>query len=240
MRAGLAAEQRGEPLTRRADALFEQDGAFRFLDADLGFLLVHVHANIRHGWPALCGGIDCPGSGCRHAPLDDGTACGANDQCLLDAICQAGTCTGRRRDCSDGNQCTTDTCDPDLGCAHTALDCFDGVTCDLAPGLVDSSCKYVPLPRFARVVERAHALIDDAHDAVLTSPRRSGRLLVAASKALGRARSFLKHSHAKSGCAAAIKRLRAVQRRIATLHHRESLARCVSAPVSAEGQLSAR
>src|SRR5262249_54394135 len=85
MRAGLAAEQRGEPLTRRADALFEQDGAFRVLDADLGFLLVHLHANIRHGWPALCGGIDCPGSGCRHAPLDDGTACGANDQCLLHA-----------------------------------------------------------------------------------------------------------------------------------------------------------
>jgi hypothetical protein len=185
-------------------------------------------------------GNDCtadtcsPGSGCRNASLDDGTPCGTNDQCLLDAICQAGTCTGTRRDCSDGNQCTTDTCDSNLGCVHTALDCFDGVTCDLAPGLVDSSCTDVPLRRFTRAVENAHALIDEAHDAVLTSPHRCGRLLVAASKALGRARSLLQHSHTKSGCAATIKRLQTVQQRIAALHHQDSLARCASTPVSAK------
>jgi hypothetical protein len=47
-----------EPLGRRADALLEHDCAGGVLDADLGFLLVHVHANMFHGWPPLRCGID--------------------------------------------------------------------------------------------------------------------------------------------------------------------------------------
>src|SRR5262249_59543303 len=55
---GPGAEQGGEPLRRGGDGVFADDGAVCLLDADLGFLLVHVHANIRHGWPPLRCGID--------------------------------------------------------------------------------------------------------------------------------------------------------------------------------------
>jgi len=58
MRARAPAEEGGEPLACRADPLLQHDRAGGVLDADLGFLLVHVHANMVHGWPPLRCGID--------------------------------------------------------------------------------------------------------------------------------------------------------------------------------------
>jgi len=55
-RARAPAEEGGEPLAWRANPLLQHDRAGGVLDADLGFLLVHVHAHMVHGWPPLrCG-----------------------------------------------------------------------------------------------------------------------------------------------------------------------------------------
>ena len=48
-RAGPPAQQGRALHARRVDALLQHDGAIAVLDADVGVLLVHVHANLRHG-----------------------------------------------------------------------------------------------------------------------------------------------------------------------------------------------
>ena len=58
------AEHGGEPLARRAEPLLEHHRPVRRLDADLGVLLVHVHANLVHGRSPLRAvdrGLSTPG-----------------------------------------------------------------------------------------------------------------------------------------------------------------------------------
>lgn len=79
------------------------------------------------GWPACDSSDPCrtsrfdPQAGhCVADALSDGTACVSTDQCLVAAVCVAGTCSGQARDCDDGDACTDDSCSQTLGCVHHA------------------------------------------------------------------------------------------------------------------------
>lgn len=79
--------------------------------------------------PPVCTSSDCierhfePGRGCVEVPRRDGDACGAADQCLVQAVCRQGECVGAPRSCDDGNACTTDACSPATGCTHAEQAC---------------------------------------------------------------------------------------------------------------------
>lgn len=102
----------------------------------------------------------CPAADCRDVTFDpttgacvdsiaaDGTACGADDQCLVGGACLAGTCMGQARDCSDGNACTADSCDSANGCRHDDVSqaCPQSTNPCLAPVCEPrSGCALVPV-----------------------------------------------------------------------------------------------
>jgi hypothetical protein len=58
------------------------------------------------------------GTGCSHAPANDGSACNDGNACTVSDVCSAGVCTGTPGgtccltdpDCDDGNTCTSNQC----------------------------------------------------------------------------------------------------------------------------------
>lgn len=76
------------------------------------------------------------------ALAQDGTACGKDDPCLLEGLCQEGQCTGAATGCDDGNPCTDDLCVPGEGCANTANfePCDDGDPCSLGDQCIEGEC----------------------------------------------------------------------------------------------------
>jgi hypothetical protein len=67
-------------------------------------------------------------TGCKHAPVANGTPCPDGDICNGAETCQAGVCTpGATLNCNDNNPCTLDGCDPLTGCIRSAA--VDGTTC---------------------------------------------------------------------------------------------------------------
>ena len=74
-------------------------------------------------------------TGCRHAPVsqgtscDDATVCNGHETCDGSGACQAGA----PLNCDDGNPCTAEACDPALGCVQTPVaagtTCGDGTLC---------------------------------------------------------------------------------------------------------------
>ena len=81
----------------------------------------------------------------------DGVACGLDDACLEDGICEAGQCQSAPIGCDDQNPCTDDLCDPAVGCVQVQNfdpcsdgdPCSGGDTCDggaCVPGLLELQC----------------------------------------------------------------------------------------------------
>ncbi|MBI4822005.1 MAG: S8 family serine peptidase [Deltaproteobacteria bacterium] len=118
-----------------------------------------------------CTADSCEPSGCGHAPVTDGTACGNVDACDGAESCLAGECVaGSAPSCDDFDPCTGDSCDPAAGCQHAVISCEDfdpctSDTCDSALGCQHSSvscddgsvctgdwcdpvsgCQHLPLP----------------------------------------------------------------------------------------------
>ncbi len=84
---------------------------------------------------------------CVESPLADGTACDPGNECLVEAVCEAGRCKGRARVCDDGNACTTDVCGPLDGCQSVpAPPCPGDGVCQM--GVCDPTvgCGLAPAP----------------------------------------------------------------------------------------------
>jgi hypothetical protein len=89
---------------------------------------------------------------CEETVVEDGTGCGAGNQCLFDGVCRSGVCVGTARDCDDGNACTTDACSAATGCVHEAVTCpasrrdcespvcVPATGCGFEPALDGTSC----------------------------------------------------------------------------------------------------
>ncbi|MBN1774676.1 MAG: hypothetical protein JXB32_25670 [Deltaproteobacteria bacterium] len=108
-------------------------------------------------WTDACNtGVCDPASGCRGAPVADGTACNDGVYCTVGETCTGGTCGGgTARDCGDGDPCTSDSCSEALGrCDNTLVpvpgaegpagsaSCGDGIDndCDRATDGLDTDC----------------------------------------------------------------------------------------------------
>ncbi|MFZ5443197.1 MAG: hypothetical protein ACOZQL_24525 [Myxococcota bacterium] len=120
-------ERRVVPLRLRAD---RTGHLATTLSVTFGEQVREVTAEAEAFAPPECPASDChvvtfdAASGeCRDVLADDGTACGATNQCLVSAVCMGGQCLGTARDCGDQNACTADACDPATGCIHDAVAC---------------------------------------------------------------------------------------------------------------------
>ena len=80
--------------------------------------------------------------------VDDinGTPCNPND-CMPDATCLAGECSGTVTDCDDDDPCTEDDCQPIGGCIHpdNAAPCDDGDACTAGDVCDAGACKGEPI-----------------------------------------------------------------------------------------------
>jgi MYXO-CTERM domain-containing protein len=89
----------------------------------------------------MCTDDTCdPSTGCRSAPVADGTSCGGG-------LCASGTCAGgicrtQEAACDDGDPCTRDNCDPAAGCRHDPLP--DGFECGDCMMCLARQCVDVP------------------------------------------------------------------------------------------------
>ena len=72
----------------------------------------------------------------------DGETC--NSSCLVSGRCQAGTCVGQAKDCSDGNSCTADAC-AEGGCLHQPVECPALDACRVAYCDADAGCLSRPV-----------------------------------------------------------------------------------------------
>ena len=72
----------------------------------------------------------------------DGESCSSS--CLVSGQCQAGTCVGQAKDCSDGNPCTADAC-AEGGCLHQAVECPALDACRVAYCDADAGCLSRPV-----------------------------------------------------------------------------------------------
>ncbi|MSQ82472.1 MAG: hypothetical protein EXR77_06065 [Myxococcales bacterium] len=80
------------------------------------------------GSPCTMDNCDPVAGTCTSAPIGEGSACGAGNQCLTNGSCKAGVCTGDLKACDDKNPCTQDLCDPASGvCTQSQL--IDGTPC---------------------------------------------------------------------------------------------------------------
>lgn len=73
----------------------------------------------------------------------DAEPCEDANLCLLNAVCQAGTCVGEAALCDDGDPCSLDSCEPSTGeCTSEPSEggCEDGDPCTVADTCVAGSC----------------------------------------------------------------------------------------------------
>ncbi len=100
---------------------------------------------------------DCPARDCRVVTFNpltgacdetleaDGSTCGANNVCIFEGTCSAGTCLGRARDCGDGDACTMDACDRTAGCVHETVTCpASERVCEVAVCSPQTGCGFAP------------------------------------------------------------------------------------------------
>lgn len=88
-------------------------------------------------------GFDVETRACVEAPLVDGSTC--TNACLTMASCQAGTCVGTAKDCSDGDACTDDACAGEGSCFHTPKVCPIVDPCQVASCDPVSGCGSTPV-----------------------------------------------------------------------------------------------
>jgi hypothetical protein len=126
------------------------------------------------GNPCTTDACDAAGS-CTHAPVADGTSCGAGDPCHGSGRCNAGACVaGAPVSCDDGNACTVDSCDATEGCRHAPLGFADAQRA-LEASVFVPACPGNAVPRsVSAALERARGLVARAAAA---SPPRASRLL---------------------------------------------------------------
>ncbi len=83
---------------------------------------------------------------CKVVDEISGTPCNPND-CMPDATCLSGECSGTVTDCDDDDPCTDDDCQPIGGCVHpdNAAPCDDGDACTGGDACDAGTCKGQPL-----------------------------------------------------------------------------------------------
>ncbi len=126
------------------------DGSACTVDTCEGCTCEHRATACDDGSPCTVDTCD-PITGCMHADLSDGTACGDGDVCNGDEICHGGACTaGTPLTCDDGNACTTDACDPIAGCTSSSA-CDDGDACTTETCDPGGGCTSTPVEGFVGV-----------------------------------------------------------------------------------------
>ncbi|MFT7625572.1 MAG: hypothetical protein ACI9WU_004763, partial [Myxococcota bacterium] len=76
---------------------------------------------------------------CEATDIAEGLACGLDDSCQIDKVCQGGSCTGTSIPCPDQACWTVSGCDADAGCLYAAV--ANGTSCnDGDPCTIKDSC----------------------------------------------------------------------------------------------------
>ncbi len=82
---------------------------------------------------SICGTAQCnPLLGeCEILAANEGAECQEPLNCVVDGLCQAGTCSGQEVECVDDNPCTQDACIMGMGCQFlpAIVPCDDGDPC---------------------------------------------------------------------------------------------------------------
>ena len=77
---------------------------------------------------------------CALAPANEGRSCASDDLCVVAAVCTAGVCQGRPKDCSSlDTECGTGVCDPANGTCRVDP-APPTTTCSLAGGCMVGTC----------------------------------------------------------------------------------------------------